>query len=181
MIKRNQQLKEDGPPSESQTLLRLSPTHSVAYSSLADQAEQPIDYETLLTLALESTSREAARKSKRKQGILISVLFFLLIMMGILLTYSVEEYPEEKHLHDEIDSLESDIKQMEKETEVDAIRRDIEDKKNHLLALDNDSDIDDDTRAKMIEDTQEDIDELNKLILELKNNEDEGGKHLLRH
>mmetsp|Transcript_26382 Transcript_26382/g.40332 ORF Transcript_26382/g.40332 Transcript_26382/m.40332 type:complete len:187 (-) Transcript_26382:41-601(-) len=161
------------PALESDNLLSRSPsagaTRDGFYTSLStrtNSSEEPIDFEMLLTLALESSSKEAAWKAKRTQKILILAMCVLLLTSGMLLSFSYRE-------NGEISGLEKDIQSIEKNSEIEALKRDIKDKKEWIHDISHDPSIDDTERVHMIDAEEKEIDELQKVIIELSQVEQE--------
>lgn len=155
------------PVLETENLLSRSPSAGGAregfYSSMSNRtnsSEEPIDFDMLLTLALESSSKEAMRKAKRTQKILILAMCVLLLTSGVLLSFSFRET-------DEISGLEKDIKDIEQNSEIEALQKDIEDKKKLIHDISHDPTLDDKKKGQMIEDEEEEVEELQKVIADL--------------
>jgi len=168
--------------SEATNLLNsLKPSPRVSYS---DRSENQIDYETLLTRALEGSAREAVREEKRKQKKYITISSALLFLsIGIISIFSLREYPETEKLHSEIDSLEKDIDQLhsqintfETNADIDALSRDIEEKKKQINAIEHDENLDEDQKDEKVHGMMVEIQELKKVIDELQTAEN--GTHL---
>ena len=144
-------------------------------SNKPGESEQ-IDYETLITLALESTSREAIKRDRRNRSkILILVSSLLIIAICAITAVSITAYPEEKELHSEIDNLEkeinalnSDIQSMEQNAGIDVLQRDIDEKKARMEEIKNDESLNSTTKDSMLHDISDQIKELRKIMDDLK-------------
>jgi len=140
------------------------------YSSMdsSGAASTPLDYETLLTLALENTSKRAELESKRKQNLLfVIIVMIFLISIALLSTVSFSEYPQEQELHSEINDLKNDVDELnsevsayQKDEDVTLIERDIQVKKDFINRLERDESIDPSQKAELIKELSSDIEDL---------------------
>ena len=151
----------------------------------------PVDYETLLTLALENTSLKVDRENKKRQNtlfIIIGITFF--ISACILTSLAFKEYPAQNELHSEINNLEKDIDELhgqvlniEKDEDIDLLEKDIDDKNTFIHQLENDENIDPKERATLVKGLQQQIDDLKVVVQELQadseqknENQDQGSR-----
>ena len=140
------------------------------------------DYETLLTQALENTTREVDRDNKRKQNILLTIIICIfLFSICVLSTVTFSEYPEEKELKEEIHTLENEIDTLHnevdtftKDEDIDLLKKDIDDKKAFIVKLEHDDDIDPIEKEALIKSYERQIHDLKIVVHELEQNRSGG-------
>ena len=93
----------------------LGPISTLPEAPPAEESEL-IDYETLLNMALYSTTSQNREKTKRRNRILL-ILISIPILLSFVgaVTFYVMDVPEEKHLRNEVDELQTDIKKLQNE------------------------------------------------------------------
>ena len=127
-----------------------------------------MDYETLLTLALESTTREQTRRDENKRKKYTKIITALVVIIsGILITMALtttQENSEISSLERDIHTLHSQVESMEDNADVDVLHRDIEEKERIINYIENDPDLDDDTKHQMILTMTSEIKELTKVF-----------------
>jgi hypothetical protein len=155
-------------------ILRSNP----AYSSVEEGSVHTVptvDYETLLTLALEKTSQNVDVENKKKQNFLFGAIGLMLILsLCILAAVTYTSYPEEHELHSQIITLENDVNKLNSEVnhyrrneDIDLLLKDIDDKKVFIEQLEHDSTIDPETKARLVEGLQGEINDLKTIVAQL--------------
>jgi ABC-type nickel/cobalt efflux system permease component RcnA len=132
---------------------------------------QPIDYETLLTRALESTARDATKREKSKRNKYMTIISTLIVIIaGILCTVAfttTEENNEIKSFQKDIDTLHTKVESIENSADHDTLYKDIiEEKERTIDYIKKDQDLDDDTKHQMVQTTEDEIKELKKVMEE---------------
>lgn len=166
-------------------LLALSSNEDMMHRSTNGGSGASIDYETLLTHALENTTRKVDQDNRRKQNILLTIILCIfLFSIFILSTVTFSEYPEEKELKNEIKSLEGEINQLhgevdsfEKDEDVDLLRKDIDDKKTFIEKLEKDNNIPPSEKEELIKSYQDQIKDLKIVVDELEANKPKNQNH----
>jgi len=156
-------------------------SYSQGYGQGYSHGHVPVDYETLLTMALENTSRKAEIENKKKQNILFCLIAFLFLMsLCIISTVTFSEYPQEEELHDEINNLQSDIDELhsqvndynfQQDEDIDLLVKEIDDKRVFIDRLEEDETIDPKERETLVKAIQSEIDDLKVAVAELEKNE----------
>lgn len=135
-----------------------------------------VDYETLLTLALENASQKVDLENKHKQSKMFGLTgVFILLSLFLLSTIAFSEYPEEKALHDQVKTLNQDINELDSEVNnfqrdegIDVLNQDIDDKKEFIQQIQNDASIDTAEKTKLVKELQSEIDDLKIVVKKLK-------------
>ena len=137
-------------------------------SSTASGSQPIMDYETLLTLALESTSREQTRRDENKRKKYTKIITFLVVIIsGILVSMALtttQENSEISSLERDIHTLHSQVESMKDSADVDVLHRDIEEKERIINYIENDPDLDDDTKHQMVLTMTSELKELTKVF-----------------
>jgi cell division protein FtsL len=137
-------------------------------SSTASGSQPIMDYETLLTLALESTSREQTRRDENKRKKYTKIITFLVVIIsGILVSMALtttQENSEISSLERDIHTLHSQVESMKDSADADVLHRDIEEKERIINYIENDPDLDDDTKHQMVLTMTSELKELTKVF-----------------
>jgi len=83
------------------------------YESIYKEDSELMDYDTLMSLALQSASIESNHRARRRQILIFRlILFSILLSVGMLTMVTFFSYPDEKHLHQEFADLETDVEDL---------------------------------------------------------------------
>lgn len=142
-----------------------------------------VDMETLLTMALETTTQKVDRENRKRQSTLLTIIGVVFIVsLCILSTVAFSEYPEDHELHSQIDTLEKDVDQLhgelntfENDEDIDLLQRDIDDKRMFIQELENDKSIDPKEKQELVDQLQGQIDELKIEVQEVEKSKEEAG------
>ena len=142
-----------------------------------------VDMETLLTMALETTTQRVDMENKKRLNMLLLIIGAVFIgTVCILSTVAFSEYPQDNKLHGQIDSLESDVDQLhselntfENDENINLLQRDIEDKKLFIQQLENDQNIDPKEKQKLVDELEDQIYDLKDEVAEMEKTRDEVG------
>lgn len=168
--------------------------HSFRSTGDLSSVAQAVDYETLLTLALENATKKVDDENRRKQKrfTLLSIIGFLFITALVIITTvtltTAEEQKydnpgntiEDQQLTNEINTLEQDVDELNKEVEhyqtdedIDLLKKDIHDKRDFIEQLEHDQNIDSNEKQQMIMELQNEISDLKVVVKQLE--QDNGG------
>ncbi len=155
---------------------------------------QAVDYETLLTLALENAITKVDEENKRKQKrfTFLSIIGFLFITVLVIITtvtLTTEEEQkydnpgntiEDQQLTNEINTLDQDVYELNKQVEnyqtdedIDLLKKDIHDKMGFIKQLKHDQNIDSNEKQQLIMELQNEINDLKVVVKQLE--QDNGG------
>ncbi len=151
------------------------------HSTAGLESTNLVDMEALLTMALETTTQKVDRENKRRQNVLLmAVGVVFLLSLCILSTVTLTEYPDESKLHNQIDTLESEVDELhgqldtfENDENIDILQRDIEDKKLIIQELEHDQDLDPKEKQKLVDELEDQIEELRLQVQQLELNEEQ--------
>ena len=83
-------------------------------NTMSPHSDEPIDYDTLITLAIERTSAESTKRSKRNQRFFFIFIATLCMILGMLWSSIITDNREEDIMTKEIKELEQEISELGK-------------------------------------------------------------------
>ena len=139
----------------------------------------PIDYETLMNLALEKTSKRVDEEERQRRKRYTTIITMLIVMLISIITVTVlTAVPAEEELHkevgllkNELENMHSQLEDMKDNSDVSALHEEIEEKKKLINIIENDPAIDNDTKNQMVHTMMLEIQDIKKKIVMIQNSE----------